>query len=243
MNPYIPITKPRVAIVDYRTDNNIIDFIKENNIDVIKTKKCDDIQEQVNGHPDMVLSPIDNNTVVVAPNVYDYYHKALIPYGIKVIRGGKTLSRNYPDDVAYNVARIGKFAIHNVKYTDVVLKHYLQNAGIEFINVNQGYTKCSTTAISDKKAITSDIAIKNRLQEIGIECLYIEPKVVHLEGFDYGFIGGATGVLTPDIFMLTGKILDENIEHILYEFVQQEGLKIALGSNNKLTDLGTIIVL
>ena len=62
---------------------------------------------------------------------------------------------------------------------------------IETINVNQGYTRCSTLVINDRAAITSDISIKNALESNGAEVLLISPGNIFLDGFDYGFIGGA----------------------------------------------------
>lgn len=243
MNPFLISWKPRYAIIDYRASDSVIETIKKFDIIPIKTIKCDDLQEPVCGHPDMVLHPIDNENIVVAPNVYDYYKKTFKSSGIKVIKGGKTLSRNYPNDIAYNVARVRNYAIHNLRYTDEILKYYLQKSDISFIHVNQGYAKCSTTCVSDGSAITSDITIFNTIKDLGINCLYFDPKSIYLEGFDYGFIGGSTGTLTKDIFLMTGRILDDAQKDVLYKFVSDEGLRIIEGSDNVLTDLGTIIVL
>lgn len=243
MNPFLVSWKPRYAIVDFRADEKIFDTIKKFDIIPIKTIKCDDILEQVCGHPDMVLHPIDNKTIVVAPNVFDYYEKAFIGSGIKVIKGGKTLSRNYPNDIAYNVARIRNYAIHNVKYTDDILKYYLQKSDISFIHVNQGYTKCSTACVSNDRAITSDITIYNTIKNLGISCLYFNPRNIYLKGFDYGFAGGCMGTLDLRTFLLTGKIQNDTEKEMLYKFVADAGLEILEGSDNVLTDFGTIIVL
>jgi len=243
MNPFLIKWKPRYAIVDFRADEKIIDTIKKFDIIPIKTIKCDDILEQVCGHPDMVLHPIDNKTIVVAPNVIDYYEEVFKNSGIKVIKGGKTLSRNYPNDIAYNVARIRNYAIHNLKYTDEILKYYLQKSDISFIHVNQGYTKCSTACVSNDRAITSDITIYNTIKSLGIDCLYFDGRNVFLSGFDYGFAGGCMGILDHRTFFLTGQIQDSAEKEILYKFVSDSGLKIIEGSGNILTDYGTIIVI
>lgn len=243
MNPFLISWKPKYAIVDFRADEKIFNTLKKFDIIPIKTIKCDDILEQVCGHPDMVLHPIDNKTIVVAPNVFDYYDKAFKDSGIKVIKGGKTLSRNYPNDIAYNVARIRNYAIHNLKYTDEILKYYLQKSDINFIHVNQGYTKCSTACVSNDKAITSDITIYNTIKDLGIDCLYFNPRNVYLNGFEYGFAGGCMGNIDHGTFLLTGKIQDSSEKEKLYNFVSDEGLEILEGSDNVLTDFGTIIVI
>jgi hypothetical protein len=138
------------------------------------------IQEEADGHTNMVINTTNFKTFVIAPNVYDYYGNVLESKGIKVIKGGKTLSRNYPEDIAYNVARIGRYAVHNTKHTDQVLKYYLEEAGIEFIHVNQGYTKCSIAPLSENKALTSDFLIYEKLISHNIDCMYINPKIVYL---------------------------------------------------------------
>ena len=241
MNPYIPIKNPRYVIIDYRASEEILNHLKNLSIEPIKTMKCSDLQEPVDGHPDMVIHPIDFETFVIAPNVYDYYRNVLEGKGIKVIKGGKTLSRNYPEDIAYNVARIGRYAVHNTKHTDQVLKYYLEEAGIEFIHVNQGYTKCSIAPVSENKALTSDFLIHEKLISYNIDCLYINPKVVYLKGYDNGFIGGCTGLINKKIFLSTGKIFDENISVLLKEFIQSTGYLYDEASSKQITDLGTLI--
>jgi len=223
MNPYIPTKTPRAVIIDYRVTDEIVDYLKKLNIEPIKTIKCTDIQEPIDGHPDMVIHPIDFKTFVVAPNVYDYYRNVLAEKSIKVIKGGKTLCRNYPEDIAYNEARIGRYAVHNLQHTDQVLKYYLEEAGIEFIHVNQGYTKCSTSAVNDNKALTSDYTLHEKLKSYNIDCMFINPEVVRLKGYNHGFIGGCTGLINEKIFLSTGKILDKNILNPLKEFIRSAG--------------------
>ena len=89
MNPYLPTKNPRYVIIDYRADEEILNYLRKLNIEPIKTIRCLDLQEPVDGHPDMVIHPVDFKTFVAAPNVYDYYRNVLGSKGIKVIKGGK----------------------------------------------------------------------------------------------------------------------------------------------------------
>lgn len=241
MNPYIPNKNPRYVIIDYKASDEILDYLKKLNIEPIKTIKCEDLQEPVDGHPDMVMHPVDFQTFVVAPNVYDYYRNVLEDKSIKVIKGGKTLSRNYPEDIAYNVARIGRYAVHNTKHTDQVLKYYLEEAGIEFIHVNQGYTKCSVAALGDNKALTSDLTLHEKLKSYNIDCMYINPEVVRLEGYNHGFIGGCAGLINEEIFLSTGKIHDKNILNSLKKFIKSAGYIYEEASSGQIIDLGSLI--
>lgn len=241
MNPYVPNKTPRFVIIDYKASDEIINYLKKLNIKPIKTIKCSDLQEPVDGHPDMVIHPIDEKTFVVAPNVYDYYFNVLTNLGIKVIKGGKTLCRNYPEDIAYNVARIGRYAVHNLQHTDQVLKYYLEEAKIEFIHVNQGYTKCSISSVGNNKAVTSDLMIHEKLKSYNIDCMFINPKIVYLKGYNHGFIGGCTGLINEKIFLSTGKIADENIFNAFKEFILSSGYLYEEASSQQIIDLGSII--
>ncbi len=241
MNPYLPYKKPRFVIIDYKADDEILNYLKNMNIEPIKSIRCADLQEPVDGHPDMVIFPVDFQTFIVAPNVYDYYKNVLESIGIKVIKGGKTLCRNYPEDIAYNVARIGRYAVHNTKHTDQVLKYYLEEAGVEFIHVNQGYSKCSTAPISETQALTSDVLIHEKLKSYNIDCMYIDPKVVYLKGYNHGFIGGCAGKINEKIFLSTGKIADENILYSLKQFIHTAGYIYEEASSRQIIDLGSLI--
>ena len=241
MNPYILPGKPRFVIIDYRASDEIINYLKKSDIVPIKTAKCCELQEPVDGHPDMVIHPVDHENFVVAPNVYDYYIDALKNTGINLIKGSTVLKKNYPGDIPYNVARVGKYAIHNLQYTDEVLKHCLESSGIEFIHVRQGYSKCSTTALNENTALTSDVSIYEKLKLHNIDCLYINPEIVLLKGYNHGFIGGCTGMIDDKAFLSTGKIRDKNISDTIKDFIVSEGYTYNEASSEQIIDLGTII--
>jgi uncharacterized protein DUF6873 len=241
MNPFVPTTTPRYAIIDYRASDEIKKYLNKLNINLIKTVKCCDLHEPIDGHPDMVMHPIDEKTFIVAPNVFDYYRSVLNNIGIKVIKGGKTLCRNYPEDIAYNVARIGRYAVHNTHHTDQVLKYYLEEANIEFIHVNQGYTKCSLAAVGKNKAVTSDLLIHEKIKSYNIDCMFINPEVVYLKGYNCGFIGGCTGLINEKIFLSTGQIFDKIIIDAFKQFIQSSGYLYEEASSQQIIDLGSII--
>lgn len=64
---------------------------------------------------------------------------------------------------------------------------------IEIVNINQGYARCSTLILNNRTAVTADISVKNALEKDGAKVLLISSGDIKLEGYDYGFIGGASG--------------------------------------------------
>lgn len=242
-NPFIPISNANIAIIDGRVDNKTVNNLEKLNIKVIRTLKCNDVQESVSYHPDIVIHPINHNTLIIAPNVYDYYEEKLWRMGINIIKGETVLKCKYPGDIAYNVGRLKDIAIHNFKYTDEKLRFYLEKNNVSFVNVNQGYSKCSLLVVDDISGITADLAIYNKLSELGYNMLLIQPGYINLKNEKYGFIGGSSGNYSIDTIMLSGN-LDNHPDNLkIKSFINDRNKKIIYLSNETITDIGTIITL
>lgn len=242
-NPFIPIEKANIAIVAGNAERNIFQTLEKMKIKVIPTVKCEGIDESISYHPDIVMHPIDHNTLVIAPNVYEYYEEKLKGLNLKLIKGDTKLSGKYPKDIAYNIGRIYGKAIHNFKYTDEVLKFYFKKENIELINVKQGYTKCSMAVVDESSIITADYPIYIKLKELGCDPLLISPGHIKLEGQNYGFIGGATGNLSKDVILLSGKLDKHPDRKKIEEYIFKNNKKIIYISDKEVADIGTIITL
>lgn len=242
-NPFIPIKKANLAIVAGNADIEIIKSLEKKNIKVIKTIKCQRVDKSIAYHPDIVLHPINYNTLIIAPSVFPYYKEKLKGLNLNLIQGEKELSCKYPADIAYNVGRIYKYAIHNFKYTDELLKFYLKKEGLDFIDIKQGYAKCSISIVDERSVITSDISIYNKLKKLGFNVLKINPGNIKLEGQNYGFIGGSTGNTSKDEFVLSGTLESHPEKEKIEEFLLLKNKKIEYLSKKHIIDIGTIISL
>lgn len=242
-NPFIPINKANIAIIDGRASEDIVNNLEKLNIKVIRTIKCKDLQESVSYHPDIIMHPINHNTIIVTPIVFDYYDEQLSSLGINVVKGETILRSKYPYDIAYNVGRLNNIAIHNFKYTDEKLKFYLKKENLEFININQGYSKCSLAIVDDISGITADLIMFKRLSVMGLNMLLIRPGFIELENEDYGFIGGATGNYSNRDIFFTGKLNNHPDFEKIENFIKDRNMKIIYLSKNEVIDLGTIITL
>lgn len=243
VSPFIPLKKSNIAIVDGRVPQGIIDSLESHKLETILTCKCEELYEAISNHPDIVIHPINRNTLIIAPNVYDYYVDLLKNKGLNLIKGEKKLLRNYPDNVAYNVARVGNYAIHNFKYTDEKLKFYLGKEGIDFIDVKQGYSKCSVSIINDKAIITSDSSIYKKCIGMDIDALLIRSEAIKLPGLNYGFIGGATGLMSPNELLITGSLDTHPDGAHIKNFMAKYGVFPIILSNKEIIDIGSIITL
>ena len=129
-NPFIPKNRGNLLIIDGRMAQNLSKKIEKLNIKIIPTIRCEEVPDPISYHPDIVMHPINHNTLVIAPNVFDYYEEKLYGLGIKVIKGQTELGKNYLDHIAYNVGRLGNFVIHKLSYMDEVLKFFLRKENL-----------------------------------------------------------------------------------------------------------------
>lgn len=235
--------KSNLVIVDGRIDEEIHNNLKKLNVKIIKTIKCEEVDESISYHPDIVIHPLNHNTLVIAPNVFDYYAEKLGGMGIKIIKGEKFLDMQYPDDIAYNVGRLSGVAIHNFNHTDEKLKYYLKKENLKLINVNQGYTKCSLAVLDEYTGMTADLPMYEKLTDLGFKILLIEAGHILLEGQNYGFIGGASGSLFKHKFLLSGSLEGHPNKKDILNFIYKKNKKLIFLSEKKIEDIGTIISL
>lgn len=235
--------KISLCIIDRRLPKDIEKNIKEKNIEIIKTPKSEDVYNAISYHPDIQFFNCGEGKIIVSPNVYDKYLEILKEYNIDIIKGEKILSKKYPKDIAYNVCIVGKYAIHNFKYTDNKVLEYIEEKGFEKINIKQGYSKCSICVVDDSSIITSDKGIINSIKDSGadIDCLLIENGSIDLFDMNFGFIGGCSGNISDKEIAFLGNIKKHPDYIKIKDFLESKNKSVVSLSENKLIDLGSII--
>ncbi|MDY0236736.1 MAG: hypothetical protein RBR71_11980 [Gudongella sp.] len=239
-NPFIPQKKANLALISGEASDEIIKNLNNKGIEVIKTIRVDSVLSEIAFHPDLILHPIAVNTLVVAPEVFDYYREKLEPYGLEIIKGENELGMKYPDDIKYNVFRIGDHFVHKNGYTDQTIMTYYEKIGLNLIAVSQGYSKCSIALVDNHSAITSDIKIAEKLTEVGYDILLIEKGRVELPGYEYGFIGGSSGHISSKEMVFTGSLSKHPDRANIEAFIKNKGIQIIELSKNSVIDLGTM---
>lgn len=241
--PNLPKKRVRLVLIDHRVHRDVIKYLTNKNIIPVETITCNELYEAVQGHPDMVLHHLGGKDIVIAPNVIDYYKVKLEAYGFHVITGNTYLKRNYPNNIAYNVCRVGNFIIHNFKYTDEVLLNYFEEQNYTKIHVAQGYSKCSVAVIHDKAIITSDIAIHKEVTKFGIDSLLISPGDIILPKLNYGFIGGTCGYLSNKDLAFFGDPRFHKEFDKISNFLKKYNKNIVVLRQDMLQDYGTLVPL
>ena len=234
----------KAVLLDYRASDEIASSIESIGLKVIRTSMCDKLPLPVNGHPDLMYHKISDEFACIAANCFEYLIKAFakekeLLKGKVFVKGKTNLGRIYPEDISYNVLRIGNFAFGKISSIDTRLIGALINEGVELVDIKQGYAKCSVAVSSKNSAITSDKGILKALEKRRINVLFLEPGEIDLPGYDYGFIGGASGLIN-DKFLLTGKFTDVGCNEKIESFVKGNGSTLIFLSDRKIIDLGSI---
>ena len=146
----------------------------------------------------------------------------------------------YPCDVGLNALEIGGKLFCRVASASATMLDSARAAGLEIVNVNQGYPACTVLKLNEEAAITADAGMAKILAKHGIRVTLIEQGDVSLPPHEYGFIGGAAEVTDGKVFFFGDPTLHRDGEKII-EAVNAEGLSIVPLSADGLSDLGGIL--
>lgn len=235
LKPMIPDEMVSAVIMDFRTDKEALRTLNSLNIEVIPTCKIDSIQDSVCGHADMMIHHFGGGNFVTANEAYDYFKKILPDADF--VKGKKRLRTDYPSDILYNTAVFGGAAICNRKFTaPEILKRY-----DKILDVKQGYAKCSICIVNDNAIITADKKIAQICRQNKIDVLEIEEGYVELKGMNYGFFGGATGLIDSDILALNGELKTHKNAENIKAFCRNYNVDILELKSGIITDIGSIL--
>lgn len=225
------------AIIDPRLPVICVKKLNETGFKTIEAPLSDLLATPISGHPDMQMFLHDKN-LFVHPDIDLLFLKKIEKY-VNIIQCSSRLAKSYPEDIPYNIACAGKTAIHRKDSTDLTIRDYFLKNEIEIINTNQGYSKCSTLIVDDYSIITADKSIQMAADSAGIESLLITEGYINLPGYNYGFIGGASGRYLDTIY-LTGTIDHHPDFKKIVQFIETRGLQLNILSDQRIFDSGSI---
>jgi len=229
----------RTAIISPDASKDIYNNLKKLDIEPLGIHRTDKVKRQLSGHPDIQLF-IHKNSAFCHPDIPHPFIKK-IEKRIEIILCPSILSSEYPEDIPYNIACTGLISFHNIHFTDRLILDFHKTEKIKIAHVNQGYAKCSTMILDFNTIITDDKSIHKKAQLNGLNSLLINKGYVDLPGFNYGFIGGASGT-TGENILLTGSIDHHPDYYIIMEFIEKANKKVVYLSQDRITDIGSILI-
>lgn len=219
----------RKVIMSCKASEATQQYFKKNGYDVMLFKGPNHTYEAVNDHPDMHM-------------FYDgqLFADRGVALEIETVQG-ESIGSKYPNNILYNVAKVGFHIIAKYNQTSEVLKNHFTQSGYNIIDVKQGYAKCSTAVIDRNSIITSDLGIHKQAKVYHINSLLIQPGHIELKGLGYGFIGGCCTRHDQTVFF-NGDIEKHPSFDNIKAFVESRDLELTW-LDEPLTDLGSFIIL
>lgn len=202
---------------------------------VVRTHANKKLLRGLDTHTDILVHPLPNGEIIVDRDNLEYY-KNNFP-DKKILPSASILSKKYPKDIPLNAFSFKNYFIHNLKFTDKILLDYYKNSGYQMVDIKQGYAKCSCL-VTDDFIITSDGGIYESLKDF-IPTYKINHGEIKLENFNYGFIGGASGVLGKKIFF-TGDLSHHSSHEEILKIIKKYDYEIEILSKDPIEDFGSI---
>lgn len=233
-------------LIDPRMRNVEKNTLKYLGYELVPIQRSNNVYPEISSHVDIFTTKI-GDTLVVEKSQFEDLTFMLKKSEYNIVRGKEQIEMHYPDDIKYNVAIIGNYAVHNFKYTDKKVLKLLQEGGYELIDVEQGYTNCSIAVIDDTSVITTDKKIAERLRANNLSVLLLDytPDIKLLDEHGryssmQGFIGGAIGKVDNNIIIF-GDLEKIDKDGQIRKFITDRHLTIVEFNGLDVIDYGGIL--
>ena len=235
--PNLPENKVGYVIMS-DIKSNIVSELNAYGITVISSGRLNSITRSEAYHADMCICHIGGERFVASKNIDTEVKSKLESLGCNIVKSEHTVTAKRP---SLNVCILGNKIICNTKIADKGIIEYSNKSRMSIINVNQGYTKCSSAVINENALITSDESIYKSCIKSHIDVLKISHGYIDLKGYDYGFIGGTCGLIAKDILAFCGDISLHKDYKNIKAFAASYNISLLSLSNEKLYDIGGIL--
>lgn len=195
------------------------------------------------GHADLSILHLGGERLLLAPTLKGSgFARELYDAGALVEFPDVQQTEKYPDDAQYNVCIVGRNVIfHRAGLPDCFVEYLTIEPFEHYVNCKQGYTRCAICIVDANALITADRGIAKAAEASGFDVLLIEPGFIRLDGFPYGFIGGASFKLSQNTLAFTGSLdAHPDCDRIL-RFLRQHGIKALFLTQEPIFDIGTAI--
>ncbi len=237
--PNLPLFKVRYVLLGkkYSLLSNILSNL---GINIIHVPDNYDVNPALAGHADLSALHLGGRRILVSRSI-GHFASELNVLGFEAELSGRPCSAAYPGDVGLNACLIKNKLFCAAKYADEKLLVFAEEKGLEIISVKQGYAKCSICVVDESHIITEDKSVHKAAEACGVESLLISPGHVALEGFGYGFIGGATGKLGKSALAFTGTLKRHPDEDKILRFLEACAVEPVYLTDRPCFDVGSIL--
>ena len=224
-------------VVSYKYPE-FINELNRNGYQTIPTDRIEIFPNPEQYHADMQILKI-NDTIFMLKECTELKREFA---SSNIIFSSNAAGERYPKNILLNFLYLNRTIYGKLSNIDSELKNYCLSNNIKMVNLNQGYCRCSTLVLKNNAVITADASIEKAMKENGVDVLKITEGHIILDGYDYGFIGGASGKVDDNTIIFFGNIENHPDYNLIYHFCSKHSVNIEIILKNaSLTDIGGIV--
>jgi hypothetical protein len=230
----------RIAIINPSAGTGIVKGLRKLDIEPIPVDPAPELPASIAGHPDLQVFTLGGRLFChpgISPGFMDR-----IGGRCEIIRCTTPLGPGTAGAIPYCVACTGAAAFHRTELTDAAVRQALGEEGLTVMHVRQGFARCSTVIVTPRRIITADRGILRTALEAGIDALQVSPGHVAIDGFRYGFLGGASGLCGSTV-LFTGTLDCHPDREAILRFIEEAGCSAHALSQDPVIDIGSILVI
>ena len=239
--PHLPQSRVRHIIIGEKYRKLLKNALIRNNLSPIWLKNNEFVDERLSGHCDLMAAHLGGRRMVACEFLRNsqLINNKELPE-VELLTVPDPTGKAYPMDAGLNFCLIGRKLIYNPNTANCAVVSKLD---CEMIPCKQGYTKCSICVVDENAIITADTKIAQIAAENGIEALLGEKDIAALDGFEYGFIGGASFKIDRNKIAFTGIIKKTDEKNKIESFLSRRGIEAIYLTEHELFDIGSAIPL
>lgn len=196
------------------------------------------LPEPVSSHPDMLIYTMRSGQLLTYTGYFNANRSLFDMLCREVVTEDILPDKVYPHDIYLNALRLGDTVYGRCDS----LSPYILSDTKKAVNIHQGYARCSACVIDGSAVITADRGIAFAAGASGTEVTLIESGNIILDGYGYGFIGGASGRLGDGVAFIGDPMTHPSGDKITTA-VLRRGLDIIILDDGMLCDCGGLILI
>ena len=197
------------------------------------------------GHADLSVLHLGGEVLLLAPYLKgSAAAEELRNCGAELIFPEIEQREAYPGDAQFNLCVVGKHVLYN-KYTvpNCVVDLLTSRREAALRPCRQGYTRCASCIVNDHALITADRGVCAAAEAAGLDVLLISPGHIELDGFPYGFLGGASFKLAKDVLAFTGTLDKHPDRSRILHYLRERQVEPVYLTSEPIFDIGSAIPL
>ena len=201
------------------------------------------VDRRLSGHGDLSVLHRGGKELILAPYLKGSgFAASLISRGFELSFADIVQGPEYPQDAQLNCCVFGENIIAAPGVSDDrIVNYFTSSQGCRLIACKQGYARCSVCVVDENAVITADRGIAAAAERNGVRVLVIRPGFITLDGYPYGFIGGAAFKIAKNVLAFTGTLEQHPDKTAILRFLAERNVDPVYITDYPAFDIGGVL--